>query len=207
VTEPTNAPGSDADSEDAEHALLDDFLTRHAELLKRIYQFIVRRMDGGANTGGVFTDTVKGFVGYLVKRGGDIAAEDYTPLLFRVATRQIINSHRAHDRTWGLTEVAVHTHLELLAGAMSDSYDDVIRRIDVRRALEQLDGEAQQVLTLRFVDGLTLAETAAVVGGSTTRIFNITEAAKQVLLTRQLLDNYGPPIWRTPQTGTSEAQA
>lgn len=204
MTESTDAPGA---TPQAGQDLVADFLTHHADLLKAIYQFIVRRMDGDADTGGVYTETVKGFIGYLAKRGWDVAVEDYRPLLFRFATRRIIDSCRAHGRSWGRTEMAVHADLELLVGVVDDPYEDVIRRIDVRKALEQLDEQALQVLTLRFVDGLTLAETAAVVGVSTTRIFNITQNAKLLLRTRQLLDSYGPPTWRTTQTGTSEAQA
>ena len=208
MTESTDAPGLGATHPNDSQDLVAEFLTRHAGLLEKVYGFIVRRTKDDTDTGGVYTETVKSFVGYLAKRGWEVPEEDYTPLLFRIATRRIIDSHRAHGRAWGLTEMAVHADLELLAGAIGDDpYEDVIRRIDVSKALDQLDEKALQVMTLRFVDGLTLEETAAVVGGSATRIFNITQDAKRLLRTRQLLDSYGPPIWRTPQTGTSEAQA
>jgi DNA-directed RNA polymerase specialized sigma24 family protein len=116
VTESTDAPRRGAAHPNDSQDLVADFLARHAGLLEKIYGFIVRRMkDDDADTGGVYTETVKSFVGYLAKRGWKVQEEDYTPLLFRIATRRISDSRRAHGRAWGPAEMAVNTDLELLS--------------------------------------------------------------------------------------------
>jgi len=103
--------------------------------------------------------------------------------LFRIARNTVANHHRSRfrRRTTSLDAVARHPPASDADPAAMTVRADELRR--VRQALGSLPDDRRQVVLLRFAEGLTTAEVAAVLERS--------EGAVRVLLHRALRDLAG----------------
>ncbi len=91
-----------------------------------------------------------------------IGKSPFVAWLYRIAHNAVIDHYRTRKSTIGLEEVSlVHT------GASEDLDDEIDKQFetrDLRLALQQLTGEQQQVLILKFISGLSTPEIARQMG-------------------------------------------
>lgn len=152
----------------------------------RVYAYLRTRTrtpeDAADLTQQVFLQALDALPRYRI-RGVPFAA-----WLLRIARNVAINEHkrRRETVTWDLLPEPLHPHL-------SDSTEaQVLQReavVQLHEALSACDASAREVLALHFAAGLTVRETAAVVGRS--------EAAVKKQLTRTiraLKEQYHDPI-------------
>jgi RNA polymerase sigma-70 factor, ECF subfamily len=107
--------------------------------------------------------------------------------LIRIARNAVIDYWRSSKPTRSVDEL-----YETASGDVSPD-DVVVRDLDVerlRRAIEQLPDEQRDVLLLRFVEGISHAEVAAVLGKSVVAVRQIQVRALQRL--KKLLSEEGP---------------
>lgn len=81
--------------------------------------------------------------------------------LYRVAGNVLADYYRKYD---GRQEVSLDDSLPGIALALTDSFDLRLTLSELRSALRELTEDQQQVLALRFGQGLSVAETAHVMG-------------------------------------------
>ncbi|MEW6717233.1 MAG: sigma-70 family RNA polymerase sigma factor [Chloroflexota bacterium] len=91
-----------------------------------------------------------------------IGSSPFVSWLYRIARNAVIDHYRTHRSTIALEEVT---------SAHADSAEDLDEQIDrhfeareLRLALQQLTGEQQQVLILKFIAGLSTPEIARQMG-------------------------------------------
>lgn len=98
-------------------------------------------------------------------------AERLRPWLFRIAHNSLLNHRRGEaGRTVG------EDHLERQACPEDSPEEHAIDRLDLKRILEASRGLSdlqRQVLALRFVSGLSVAETASILGRKPNAIHNL----------------------------------
>ncbi len=97
----------------------------------------------------------------------------------RVMRNVLVDNARRRRRTVGGDDA------ESLAIAIGPAADDRADVLDLQAALERLamrDPELEQIVEMRFFAGLTLQETAAAIGKSTTSVHRAWELARAFLL-------------------------
>jgi RNA polymerase sigma-70 factor, ECF subfamily len=87
----------------------------------------------------------------------------FTSWLYRIARNRIIDHHRKR-KTQVLPDDELHP-----GGIMQSSEEKLVQKLDsadLAKAIQMLEEEEQQVVILRFVEGLSHREVAAVIGKS-----------------------------------------
>ena len=119
--------------------------------------------------------------------GGDVDWRDRAHFFAFAALHMrsvLVDNARRRGRTVGATDG------ELVAIAIGPQAEDRVDVLDLQAALERLaarDPELEQIVEMRFFAGLTLQETAAALGKSTTSVHRAWELARAFLL-RELRD-------------------
>lgn len=109
-----------------------------------------------------------------------VGKHPFSSWLYRIAHNLVVDSHRKKQ-----PEAADNDFLEALPDRRLTPEELLARKQDfghLARAVQQLDEEAQQVVVLRFVEGLTHKEVARITGK--------TEAASRVIQHRALATLY-----------------
>jgi RNA polymerase sigma-70 factor, ECF subfamily len=87
----------------------------------------------------------------------------FTSWLYRIARNRIIDHHRKH-KAQALPDLELHQ-----AGIVQSSEEKLVQKMDaahLAEAIQMLEEEEQQVVILRFMEGLSHREVAAVIGKS-----------------------------------------
>jgi RNA polymerase sigma-70 factor, ECF subfamily len=148
----------------------------------RVYQYFLKRVDGRAQqaedlTSEVFVRALEGLEGYQ-SRGLPFSA-----WLFRIARNLLVDHIRSQPRDPLLT---LETCLDLPTPLAERALDQVADRCDLVRAFRRLTREQREVLTLRFIQGWSIAETSARLGKTEEAIKKL-QARGLVTLQRTLL--------------------
>jgi RNA polymerase sigma-70 factor (ECF subfamily) len=156
-------PSNQAESNLVQQAVSGDpeaFATLYDAYLEPIYRFIFFRVGDEQTaedlTSQVFLKAWDNLSGYQMR------GLPFNAWLFRIARNHVIDYYRTYKETAPLEPNAV---------ARPDPAADVDARVErrlqaeeVRLALQHLTPDQQQVLTLRFIEGLTTEEVAQVLG-------------------------------------------
>ena len=131
--------------------------------LDSIYRYIYYRV-GNAAEAEDLTEQV------FLKAWEHIAAYDQRGLpfaawLYRVAHNLVVDYHRTRRPTTSLTEPLAETLVDKAAGP-EEQVERRLAAAEVAEALRTLNPEQQQIILLRFVQGLSHAEAASIMGKS-----------------------------------------
>jgi RNA polymerase sigma-70 factor (ECF subfamily) len=126
----------------------------------RVFGYLYQRLNGNTEeaedlTAEVFTKVYEKIDGYQVQ-GAPLSA-----WLFRIAHNRLIDSVRRRPRQ---AQVALDDAPQLAAGPVFGGIDQAVALEEIKVGLARLTEEQRQVIVLRFLEGKSLAETAAVVG-------------------------------------------
>jgi len=134
--------------------------TLYDAYVDRIYRYIYYRVESRQNaediTAEVFLRLVEGLPSFQDREISILA------WLYRIAHARLIDHYRRVNRSGEPQDI------ETLSLASEDDMDSLLmtnyRQEQVRLALKSLTDEQQQVIVLRFIEGLNLQETADLLG-------------------------------------------
>jgi len=134
----------------------DDLYLRYS---RRVFGFLYQRLNGNVEdaedlTADVFTRVYEKIDTFQVQ-GAPLSA-----WLFRIARNRLIDSVR---RRAGQAQVGLDDAPQIAAGPAFHGIDQLVAMEDIKRGLMRLTAEQRQVIELRFLEGKSLAETAAAV--------------------------------------------
>jgi RNA polymerase sigma-70 factor (ECF subfamily) len=126
----------------------------------RVFGYLFQRLNGNAEeaedlTADVFTRVYEKIDGFQ-PQGAPLSA-----WVFRIAHNRLIDSVRRRPRQ---TQVRLDDAPELTSGPTFGSVDQQVALEQIKSGLARLTNEQRQVIVLRFLEGKSLAETAALVG-------------------------------------------
>ncbi len=138
----------------------DAFATLYDAYLEQIYRFIFFRV-GDEQTAEDLTSQV------FLKAWDNLSSYQmrglpFSAWLFRIARNSVIDFYRTFKETTPLEPAALDKPDP--AAGVADKVERRLLAEEIRRALQHLTEEQQQVLTLRFIEGLSTAEVAQVLG-------------------------------------------
>ena len=134
----------------------DDLYLRYS---RRVFGYLYQRLNGNVEdaedlTADVFTKVYEKIDTFQVQ-GAPLSA-----WLFRIARNRLIDSVR---RRAGQAQVGLDDAPQIAAGPAFHGIDQLVAMEEITRGLMRLTAEQRQVIQLRFLDGKSLAETAAAV--------------------------------------------
>ena len=141
----------------------------------RVYRYIVHLIGSGPVTEDLFQET---WLKVVECRGQLRDAERFGPWVLRIARNQVMNHARGRKRrgqVWILSNLACSEDEDGGAGLLEQAdggpgpREEAIaaeRRRILAETIGELDGQTQEMLQLRYFEGLTLAEVAEVTGGA-----------------------------------------
>jgi len=126
----------------------------------RVFGYLFQRLNGNAEeaedlTADVFTKVYEKNDGFQ-PQGAPLSA-----WVFRIAHNRLIDSVRRRPR---LTPLTLEDAPEISSGPVFGGIDQLVAMDQIKFGLAQLTPEQRQVVTLRFLEGKSLAETAELVG-------------------------------------------
>jgi RNA polymerase sigma-70 factor (ECF subfamily) len=132
----------------------------YARYSPRIYGYLYQRLNGDVEeaedlTADVFTRVYEKINGFQPQ------AAPLSAWVFRIAHNRLIDAVRRRPRQ---TQVTLDDAPELAAGPAFGGVDQHIALEQIKAGLARLTNEQRQVIVLRFLEGKSLAETAASVG-------------------------------------------
>src|SRR5918993_1727236 len=151
----------------------DGALERLAPLVYAELRRIARRQMGGEREGHTLQATALVNEAYLRLAAGEgLAPQDrahFYAVCAQVMRHVLIDHARAHarDKRGG---GAVHVSLEEAALVAAGRADDFVALDEALRALEEVDPQKGKIVALRYFAGLTVEETAEVLGVSPTTV-------------------------------------
>ncbi|RMG80074.1 MAG: sigma-70 family RNA polymerase sigma factor [Chloroflexi bacterium] len=146
-----------------------------------IYQFVRLRVDDREQARDITADVFLDF--FVSLHRGRPPRKSLRAWLFRVARHKIYDHYGARQR---LTTTSLEEWMPSDAADSPEAQAMHAHRLErVRRALQQLSEDQQEVLVLRFGQGLSLQETADLMDKSVSAVkslqFRATEALRRVL--------------------------
>lgn len=125
----------------------------------RVFGYLFQRLNGNAEeaedlTADVFTRVYEKIEGFQ-PQGAPLSA-----WVFRIAHNRLIDAIRRRPRQ---SQVTLDEAPELAAGPVFNGIDQQVAFEQIKHGLTRLTNEQRQVIELRFLEGKTLAETAAIV--------------------------------------------
>jgi RNA polymerase sigma-70 factor (ECF subfamily) len=138
----------------------DAFDELYARYSPRVFGYLYQRLNGNHEeaedlTAEVFTKVYEKIDSYQVQ-GAPLSS-----WLFRIAHNRLIDSVRRRPRQ---TQVGLDLAPEVPAGPVFQGVEQAVALEQIRVGLARLTPEQRQVIELRFLEGKSLAETAAEVG-------------------------------------------
>lgn len=132
----------------------------YARYSPRVYGYLVQRLNGNAQeaedlTADVFMRVYEKIDAYQ-PQGAPLSA-----WMFRIAHNRLIDAVRRRPRQG---QVTLEDAPEIMAGPAFGGIDQKVALEQIKIGLERLTPEQRQVIVLRFLEGKSLAETAALVG-------------------------------------------
>jgi RNA polymerase sigma-70 factor (ECF subfamily) len=160
----------DADDGDSARELIELYPTA----VRDVYGFLLPRCGGDARlaedlTADAFMAAVEG-----VQRGK--VEEVTTGWLITVARRRLVDHWRKQERE--------ARKLRVVAGGLTetdDPWDDEVDVVATRAALDELTGDHRAVLTLRYLDGLSVTEVADLMVRSVAATDSLLQRARAAL--------------------------
>ena len=125
-----------------------------------MFGYLFQRLNGNAEeaedlTADVFTKVYEKIDGFQ-PQGASLSA-----WVFRIAHNRLIDTIRRRPRQ---TLITLDDAPELAAGPVFGGIDQQVALEQIKTGLARLTNEQRQVIMLRFLEGKSLAETAALVG-------------------------------------------
>jgi RNA polymerase sigma-70 factor (ECF subfamily) len=132
----------------------------YARYSPRVFGYLLQRLNGNAEeaedlTADVFTKIYEKIDGFQ-PQGAPLSA-----WVFRIAHNRLVDSVRRRPRQ---AQVTLDDAPEIAAGPAFGAVDQHVALDQIKAGLAQLTPEQRHVIVLRFLEGKSLAETAAVVG-------------------------------------------
>ena len=131
----------------------------YARYSPRVFGYLYQRLNGNVEeaedlTAEVFAKVYEKIDGYQVQ-GAPLSS-----WLFRIAHNRLIDAVRRRPRQ---VQVPLDTAPQMAAGPVFQGLDQAVAREQIKLGLARLTDEQRQVIVLRFLEGKSLAETAAIV--------------------------------------------
>ena len=125
----------------------------------RVFGYLFQRLNGNAEeaedlTADVFTRVYEKIDGFQ-PQGAPLSA-----WVFRIAHNRLIDAIRRRPRE---IQVTLDDAPEIAAGPAFNGIDQHVAFEQIKQGLSRITNEQRQVIELRFLEGKTLAETAAIV--------------------------------------------
>jgi len=142
---------------DSDPQAFDELYERYSP---RVFGYLFQRLNGNAEeaedlTADVFTRVYEK-IGAFQPQGAPLSA-----WVFRIAHNRLIDSVRRRPRQ---IQVALDDAPEIASGPVFGGVNQEVALDQIKAGLARLTAEQRQVIVLRFLEGLSLAETAIIAG-------------------------------------------
>lgn len=138
----------------------DAFDELYSRYSPRVFGYLYQRLNGNTEEAEDLTSEVFAKVYEKIDRF-QVQGAPLSSWLFRIAHNRLIDSVRRRPKQ---TQVALDDAPQLAAGPVFGGIDQAVALDQIKVGLARLTAEQRQVIVLRFLEGKSLAETAAVVG-------------------------------------------
>jgi RNA polymerase sigma-70 factor (ECF subfamily) len=125
---------------------------------RRVFGYLYQRLNGNVEEAEDLTADVFAKV-YEKLDSFQVQGAPMSSWLFRIAHNRLIDSIRRRPNQ---SQVGLDDAPELPAGPVFQGIDQLVAMEDIKRGLARLTAEQRQVIELRFLQGKSLLETAAV---------------------------------------------
>ncbi|MFI9052560.1 RNA polymerase sigma factor [Streptomyces sp. NPDC053427] len=155
----------------------------------RLWRFVVRRVPDHGDAEDVCQEIWRMF---FVRYDHYVTFYEKPEIaLYRSARCRIADYWRRR----GTAELTDPHDVDALAGAVTlDSLGITERRIDLQRALSWLPARQREAMGLHYLDQLSVAETASLMGVSADGVKKLVQRALATLRTTRSLETYQPPV-------------
>ena len=138
----------------------DAFDELYSRYSPRVFGYLYQRLNGNTEEAEDLTSEV--FAKVFEKIDGfQVQGAPLSSWLFRIAHNRLIDSVRRRPKQ---TQVGLDDAPPLAAGPVFGGIDQAVALDQIKVGLARLTEEQRQVIVLRFLEGKSLAQTAAVVG-------------------------------------------
>jgi RNA polymerase sigma-70 factor, ECF subfamily len=138
----------------------DAFDELYARYSPRVFGYLYQRLNGNVEEAEDLTAEVFAKV-YEKIDGFQVQGAPLSSWLFRIAHNRLIDSVRRRPRQ---TQVPLDVAPQMASGPVFQGIDQQVAMSQIKAGLSRLTEEQRQVIVLRFLEGKSLAETAAVMG-------------------------------------------
>ena len=138
----------------------DAFDELYARYSPRVFGYLYQRLNGNVEEAEDLTAEVFAKV-YEKIDGFQVQGAPLSSWLFRIAHNRLIYSVRRRPRQ---TQVPLDVAPQVASGPVFQGIDQQVSMAQIKAGLARLTEEQRQVIVLRFLEGKSLAETAAAVG-------------------------------------------
>ena len=155
-------------------------------LVKLYYVGLVRFAYCFVKDSAVSEDVVAdAFATLVIKRKRFFARASFKTYLYRIVRNRCLDYLRFHRRFVPLDDLSN----VLISSDVEYGADACERSATLYKCVQQLNGQYRSVLTLVYIEGFSVDETARILGKNVKQIYNLLARAKQAL--KQLLINEG----------------
>jgi len=138
----------------------DAFDELYSRYSPRVFGYLYQRLNGNTEEAEDLTSEVFAKVFEKIE-GFQVQGAPLSSWLFRIAHNRLIDSVRPRPRQ---TQVALYDAPPIAAGPVFGGIDQAVAIDQIKVGLARLTEEQRPVIVLRFLEGKSLAETAAAVG-------------------------------------------
>lgn len=145
-----------------ENLNLQDLITNYNELVDQIFRFIYLKTSNRETAEDLTSDCFMSAVKYMQ----DNRVENVRAFLYKIARNKVIDHYREKGRI-------VYSDEVVMAHEGTDDHDSFINRQDARmasEAMKHLDDSDREILTMRYIEDLPMAEIGKILGKNTVAI-------------------------------------
>ncbi|MFJ3421911.1 RNA polymerase sigma factor [Streptomyces sp. NPDC086082] len=157
---------------------------------RKVYGFLVRRVNDPQQAEDMAQQTWLDFFAWWPTHP-EISAP--TAVLFTIARRRIFDYFRRQNRATPVEGSDLETLAAGLAQHVTDDCDIAVLRVDLQVALAALPARQRQVLELHYIDDLSAAACAKLIGTGVDNVKKILKRALRTLRGSPYLASYGVP--------------
>ena len=155
-----------------------EFIAIYDSSLAAVYGYLLHRVGRNVALAEDLTSETFTAAATAVRKGSTDVNQMSTPWLIGVARHKLVDHWRAIEREERKLSAVAATIDEL-----SDPWDDHIDALRARALLARLSPQHRSVLTLRYVDGLGVAQVAATMNRTVHATESLLQRAKRALRT------------------------
>lgn len=161
---------------------LQDLIANYNEFVDRIFRFIYLKTSNRETAEDLTSDCFMSAIKYMQTNRVD----NVRAFLYKIARNKVIDYYREKGRV-------IYSDEAVAAHEGADDYDSFVNRQDAkmaREAMKHLDDGTREILTMRYIEDLPMAEIGEILGKNTVavrvRIFRALRKMRDILNDRKV---------------------